>query len=691
MDVDSVLPSAAVSDPRERAGGGAARLTALMERSGHVLGVQSIRTKVLVALVVLTLVTAAVLVYVSATVVKTALLQERLQRGQTIQHVVETLFAGEADLRGPWAERRLATIAEAGPDIRQVAILVPEGQRWRVAASSRSDALLDLLEIGVAPTELTSPVLLPVPGDGDDSHYYLAPLPGHAQPGPALLLENDTAAIQRTLNEILRRTVQLGVVGVVILGGVLIWGSEFLLLRPIRQLHWLASELEQGKLQVRSGISRPDEIGHLASALDQMAAALERAAEENRQLYRELEQRFQVANLDAITDYLTELFNHRYLQLRLEQELAQTARQRTSLSLLLLDIDHFKALNDAYGHPVGDQILAKLAGLIRSSVRAMDIPCRYGGEEFAILLPGTGSQEALAVAERIRRAIAGHLFQMSATSEDRVTVSIGVATALQDATDRDGLLKAVDDALYYAKRMGRNQVWAWRDIVVEETSANRPEWWEQLQLNAIRSLATVVDVRDAYTHHHGDQVARLATTTGRALGLSAADLRALMLAGTVHDVGKIGIPDRILGKAGPLTDDERSVIKGHPALGEHILQQVRGLEEIALLVRAHHERWDGAGYPDGLKGEEIPLLARVLAVADAFHAMTSDRPYRKALAVARALRELRREAGRQLDPQVVEAFCQAVERGDLDTVAPSERAEQPCPHAALLAEVQGAG
>ncbi|MBI4494668.1 MAG: diguanylate cyclase [Chloroflexi bacterium] len=627
----------------------------------------SIRAKVLAALVALLLLAVGLVLYVSATAVQATLLAEHAESARAVLNAVETLFPEATDLRGPLAQQRLAAIAQGRPDIRRLAIVVPEEGRWRVVAGSREEDLWQAMDLGAPAGPLAAPVVLPVPGSGDQVHYFLAALSSKGLPGAALLLETDTGDVRRALEDMLGRTVQIAVISILVLVGVFFWELELLLLRPIRQLHWLAGELERGALHVRSGVRRGDEVGHLASALDQMAAGLERAAEENRRLYAELERRWEAASRDAITDFLTGLYNHRYLQLRLQEELAQAARQHHPLSLLLLDIDHFKALNDACGHLVGDQVLAELASVIRASVRAMDIPCRYGGEEFAILLPGTGAQQALIVAERIRLSLASHSFRLFAEEWSRVTVSIGVATAPEDAQERDALVKAADDALYYAKRMGRNQVWAYRDLVVDPCAASRPDWWEQLQLNTVQSLAAAVDARDSYTHDHGDQVARLSVFLGQLLGLSASDLRALMLAGTVHDVGKIGVPDRILRKPGPLTDDEWTSMRSHSNVGDHILQQVRGLEEIAPLIRAHHERWDGCGYPDGLRGEAIPRLARVLSVADAFHAMTSDRPYRQAMPVATSLEELRRGAGVQFDPSVVEVFCQAVERGELGT------------------------
>jgi len=295
----------------------------------------SIRTKVLIGLLALMLLAVGTLVQVSTAVVQSALLEEHNKSALAILHVVQTVFPDIADIRGPLAQQRLASIAQGSPEVTRLAIVSPIDGRWHVVASSREDDLLRPIELGVSPEALREPVAVPVPGSENTAHYFLAPLPRTGLPGAAVVVETYTGSIQRIVDDISGRLVQVALLGIVVLVGLVFWGTEVLLLFPIRRLHWLAGELKRGRLQVRSGIRRQDEIGHLASALDEMAIALERAARENERLYKDLEQRWEVASRDS---------NHRYLHLRLDEELARSARQGSPLSLLFLDIDHFKTL-----------------------------------------------------------------------------------------------------------------------------------------------------------------------------------------------------------------------------------------------------------------------------------------------------------------------------------------------------------
>ncbi len=242
------------------------------------------------------------------------------------------------------------------------------------------------------------------------------------------------------------------------------------------------------------------------------------------------------------------------------------------------------------------------------------------------------------------------------------TLSIGVACYPGDAASSTELVHSADSAMYHAKRLGRNQVHTYqevKDLLAEENSMlwNR----DANYFDAVQSLAAAVDARDSYTHRHSSTVSHYAVTLARAVGASGASLTHIQIAGLLHDVGKIGVPDQILGKSGDLTEIEWQKMREHPMLGKGIVEHLSAHEQIVPLIVHHHERWDGAGYPGGLRGEDIPWGARIISVVDAYHAMTSDRPYRKALSRAEALIVIEQEAGKQFDPQIVDAFLRVPE------------------------------
>jgi diguanylate cyclase (GGDEF)-like protein len=413
---------------------------------------------------------------------------------------------------------------------------------------------------------------------------------------------------------------------------------------------------------------------------------------ENRQLYRRLDVAYQAtlaaqealrannralaaanAHLQALstTDPLTGLPNHRTLHRAVDQELERARRYSRPCSLLVLDVDHFKALNDTYGHPAGDAALREFSQVVRRTLRGIDLVGRWGGEEFLAVLPETDGPLALETAERVRDAVAGHTFPAGGGSH--VTCSIGVATYPSDGADRAELVAAADRALYAAKRLGRNQVRAAADpavpmLSVADQSATSRE--ESALLGTVEALAALVEARDHYSGQHTHAVALLTLRLALALGLDAAQARMVSLAGRLHDVGKVAIPDAVLQKAGRLSAEEWALMRTHPVVGAELVGHVPALRGAATLIRTHHEHWDGAGYPAGLAGEAIPLGARIIAVAQAYEAMTSERPYRPAGAPTWALAELRRCAGTQFDPTVVTALGQvlAADRGPLVSV-----------------------
>ena len=364
----------------------------------------------------------------------------------------------------------------------------------------------------------------------------------------------------------------------------------------------------------------------------------------------------------ALTDPLTGLGNHRNFHDRLERELRYAHERRLPLSLCMIDIDDFKRINDRFGHPAGDRVLSQLAARLRQSGEAF----RLGGDEFALLLPGADESAALAAASSVVDRVAA----LNLEPTGAVTVSVGIATSPQHAGERDDLIGLADSALYWAKEYGKNRVRAYRPDVIELAELKRlasgPD--RAARFRAAASLARAVDARDVYTGSHSQRVADLAARTARRLGLPDEEVELTRLAASLHDLGKLAIPEEILRKPGPLTEPERMVLERHPQIGFRMLESL-GVDPVADWVLHHHERWDGSGYPDGLPGDRIPLGARIIFVADAYDAMTSERVYRRRVAPQRAIAELERCAGSQFDPEIVAALANELALQDAPAAA----------------------
>ncbi|HET6448964.1 MAG TPA: diguanylate cyclase, partial [Conexibacter sp.] len=371
----------------------------------------------------------------------------------------------------------------------------------------------------------------------------------------------------------------------------------------------------------------------------------------------------------ARTDPLTQLPNRRGFRELLDLELERARRSGAPMSVLVGDLDHFKDVNDRAGHHVGDAVLRQVAALLREGVRKLDAAARIGGEEFAVILPGSDAPAAFAVAERLRC----HVRDAFADATVPVTISFGIASHPQHAETASSLVRAADEALYGAKQSGRNRSVIY-SLALRELARDGRGGREERDVEAERYLAVVldlaeaVDVRFSGSARHSETVGRYAELMARELGFSERRIGRVRLAGLLHDVGKVGVPDAILRKPGALTDDERAVILRHPELGAQILEHP-SLADVQAWVVAHHERPDGTGYPHGLSGEALPLEARIVAVADAYEAMTSDRSYRDAIGHTNARAELRRHAGTQFDGDVVAAFLAVLDRE-------SERADE---------------
>lgn len=365
----------------------------------------------------------------------------------------------------------------------------------------------------------------------------------------------------------------------------------------------------------------------------------------------------EVAEQHRRRDAVTGMLNHHALHEILEQEVAQAAQQERSLSIIRIDLDRFALFNATYGHVAGDDLLRWVGHTVQTLLPPDVVAGRYDSDEFLVILPGTGRGQALTIARHLRERIRQTTMAQAGNGQSiPITASIGVASFPVDATGAQGLLSAAEDALVVARQSG---------IGVADT---RSSWRTRYRIqtngafSTLEAMVIAIDNKDHYTRRHSEEVTEYAQWIAEELGLSDEEKHTLRLAGLVHDVGKIGIPDEVLLKPDILTADEYEAMKQHAVLGAVMLAALPGMEQIVPIVRSHHERWDGRGYPDGLAGEQIPFLARVLAVADAFSAMTTDRPYRKGMDWQSALMELQRQKGKQFDPVIVDAFVAAVNK-----------------------------
>jgi diguanylate cyclase (GGDEF)-like protein len=333
-------------------------------------------------------------------------------------------------------------------------------------------------------------------------------------------------------------------------------------------------------------------------------------------------------------------------------EIERCRRAETPLSLVVGDIDRFKSVNDAHGHGAGDAALRNVGELICKAKRRFDSAARVGGEEFAIVVPDTDEHGAYMLAERIRTSV---------DRDAKLTLSLGVACSPLHGTTTDALLQSADHALYAAKRLGRNRsVISSAEvpgILARGAAAGRDHGY--VEVGALVSLAESLDVRDNGNSAHCHRVGRFSELIARELGLAPDEVERIRLAGVLHDVGRVAVPEGIMEKGGPLDEEEWSWVRAHPATGARLLETT-DFADVREWIRLHHERPDGGGYPDGLNGDAVPLEARILAVADAYEAMTSDRPYRIALGAEEAAEELRQGAGTQFDDRVVEALLRVV-------------------------------
>ncbi len=466
--------------------------------------------------------------------------------------------------------------------------------------------------------------------------------------GPSLVLQTETPRLLYEQGRTSAVTLGILLAGTLaIFGLILALILERSVLQPLGGLAHDVRSLRLGQLTgVRVGKKASRELACVAEEINDLVGELEFSR-------TQLQDRYHAARKLADRDSLTGLLNHRALFEHLEQGLRRARRLRESLSVVLMDFDDFKLINDSFGHLRGDEVLRRVGVVIQAQARASDLLGRYGGDEFLAILPGTDRQEAVTFAGRVLEALAVEEREET-RRETQVPViplalSCGIASYPECGEEVNELVAYADANLYRAKAAGGGTV----------TSGSSREGWGPESAGAfgmLEGLIAAINNKDRYTRRHSEEVAAHAVAIAQALELSEQEQRSLRIAGLLHDVGKIGVPEYILRKPEGLDVQERAMVERHVEIGELLIKDVPYAEAVKEAIAAHHERWDGRGYPRGLVGTQASLSGRILAVADAYAAMTSRRPYRKAQSPTQALQELSRAGGTQLDPEIVDVF-----------------------------------
>ncbi|HWP50480.1 MAG TPA: HD domain-containing phosphohydrolase, partial [Clostridia bacterium] len=380
-------------------------------------------------------------------------------------------------------------------------------------------------------------------------------------------------------------------------------------------------------------------------------------------------------------DDLTGLYNTRYLYQYLPTVV--TPKSGKPVSVIIIDVDFFRVYNDLYGHLEGDKALRRIAALIKATVGQSGICARYGGEEFAVILPELSSACAFEIAEKIRIKVQQMFFGTSQHDRRFLSVSIGMCTYPAAAPNQEELMMRADLALFTAKNSGKNKSVMYSPKLSAKGKRSLKDFSEvspddliaALNLESGQSgpaytatlyaLTAAIDTKDHFTFSHSQNVARYASALAAKLGMDPVHVSIISEAGLLHDIGKIGIPEQILAKPEPLTTQECAIMRQHVDMSIAIVKHLPSLNYVVPAIMGHHERWDGEGYPRGLKGDQIPISARCLAIADCFDAIVSKRPYKDALPVDVALKEIESSAGTHFDPQIAAAFCAMVRNEEL--------------------------
>ncbi|WP_246942991.1 diguanylate cyclase [Bacillus pinisoli] len=510
-----------------------------------------------------------------------------------------------------------------------------------VASTDRNDLERSTPEI-LSPTYLSGKTMVAHVNDqGVKKVRIVAPLITDGETSGAIeLILDSTEELEAANKKIILTILVAGAVSIVLLV-FLSFIIRRLLVQPLLTLREAAVSIQKGETYQPVEVNASPEIREVANAFNEMVYNLEDRLQK------------------SITDPLTGLYNSAYFKRMLNLGMKECKENGHSMALLFCDIDNFKKLNDHQGHLYGDKILTEISELISHNVRAGDIVCRYGGEEFVVIMKNADETTAGYVAERIREKVAIHGSMNILTP---ITISIGLAI-YPDDTSEDEFVHIADQAMYAAKSLGKNRVITARQLkTMEKQEYERKVEEQKSLLHTILSIVKAVEVKDPYTTSHSEVVSEYAAKLASRMGIGEKEIHDIAVAGLLHDVGKIGIPLEILNKEGQLDEEEYDTIKTHPILGYHILSNIEEVHQSLPFILHHHEQPDGEGYPHGLKGTEIPLGASIIAVVAAYHSMTSKRPYRKEpLTEEAAIQELLNGKSKQFNSDVVDEFLLMLE------------------------------
>lgn len=372
------------------------------------------------------------------------------------------------------------------------------------------------------------------------------------------------------------------------------------------------------------------------------------------------------SHIDQLTEYanidgLTGIYNHRYFHQCISDMCDESIENNKSISLLIIDVDYFKKYNDIYGHKQGDELLKGLANVIKEVIRPSDIICRYGGDEFCVILPDTNKDKACDIANNLREIVCNYNYAgQEYLPNNNLTISIGVAALNNETEGYNDLIENADSALYRAKFLRRNKVEVYSSIFDQFKEFDDENMDLLDSLKPLKALITVINSRDTYTYNHVERVVRYCSMMADSLMLSKEDKRLLIYGAYLHDLGKINVSKNILIADNKLTKEQWEELKRHPKDSADIIKHIEGFEDVIPIVLQHHEKYDGSGYPSGLSGENISYLARILTVVDSFDAMTNQRTYQKIKTFEEAFDEIEICKGTHFDPYIADKFIEVI-------------------------------